>query len=336
MKTGSLLALLFLLLTSTVFSQNDSIVLINGDHIAGEIKSMSRGVLTFKTDYSDSDFKIEWDGIAEIYGVNFFLFTLSNGERYTGSFRTAGADSIIIREPLVEINTTPENIVYVKSVDQDFWSRAYASIDLGLSVTKANNLRQLNTRANLGYVADFWSVDASLSTLFSEQNEIDATRRTDASGTFSYFLPKDWYIPATISFLSNTEQKLDLRTSARLGFGKYVIHTNRSYWGFSLGASYNNEKYSTDAEHRKSWEGYLGTELNLYDIGDLNLLTTAIIYPGLTDTERFRSDFRFDVKYDLPLDFYIKAGFTLNYDNQPAEGASETDYVLQTGFGWEL
>ena len=42
-----------------------------------------------------------------------------------------------------------------------------------------------------------------------------------------------------------------------------------------------------------------------------------------------------DVKYDLPLDFYVKGGFTLNYDNQPTVGAGEVDYVLNTGFGWE-
>jgi hypothetical protein len=46
-------------------------------------------------------------------------------------------------------------------------------------------------------------------------------------------------------------------------------------------------------------------------------------------------DFAFDTKYDLPLDFYIRLGLTLNYDNQPVEGAGETDYVFQTSFGWE-
>ena len=82
-------------------------------------------------------------------------------------------------------------------------------------------------------------------------------------------------------------------------------------------------------------EGFFGTELNLYDIGDLSLVTKVIAYPSFTESGRWRTDFNFDAKYDLPLDFYIKAGLTLNYDNRPVEGASETDYVFQTGFGWE-
>ncbi|MFT5824461.1 MAG: hypothetical protein ACI8ZM_005729, partial [Crocinitomix sp.] len=31
-----------------------------------------------------------------------------------------------------------------------------------------------------------------------------------------------------------------------------------------------------------------------------------------------------------------KTDFTLNYDNQPPVGGSESDYVLSSGFGWEL
>ena len=42
-----------------------------------------------------------------------------------------------------------------------------------------------------------------------------------------------------------------------------------------------------------------------------------------------------DLKYDLPLDFYVKGGLTVNYDNQPAAGATELDYVFNSGLGWE-
>ncbi len=327
---------LFILVSSMAFSANDSIVFNNGNFIVGEIQSMNRAVLTVETEYSDSDFKIEWSGVAEIYGVNYFLVSLSDGTRVTGSFASNPDGKILLKGEITIYEVDMDDIVFIKSVDQDFWSRVFASIDLSLSVAKANNLSQLNTRSNLGYIADLWSVSGSYSQLFSERDDVEPTRRTDASGSFSYFLPKDWYVPANISFLSNTEQKLDLRINARLGFGKYVIHTNQSYWGFSLGASYNDEKYSTEAEQRKSWEGFLSSELNLYDIGDLNLLVSATVYQGLTETERFRSDVKFDAKYDLPLDFYIRAGFTVNYDNKPAAGAGETDYVLESGFGWEL
>ena len=74
----------------------------------------------------------------------------------------------------------------------------------------------------------------------------------------------------------------------------------------------------------------------MFDFGDIGLLTNLFAYKSIDEADRFRTDFKFDLKYDLPYDFYIKLGYTLNYDSKPAEGASESDYVLQTTFGWEL
>ena len=69
--------------------------------------------------------------------------------------------------------------------------------------------------------------------------------------------------------------------------------------------------------------------------GILSLLTQIVAYPSFTESGRWRSDFSLDAKYDLPLDFYVKLGYTLNFDNRPAEGSVKTDYVFHTGFGWE-
>jgi len=41
------------------------------------------------------------------------------------------------------------------------------------------------------------------------------------------------------------------------------------------------------------------------------------------------------MKYDLPLDLYIRLGYSLNFDNKPVEGTNNVDYVFTTGFGWE-
>jgi hypothetical protein len=183
-------------------------------------------------------------------------------------------------------------------------------------------------------MTESWLANAYYNILFSTQDDADDIRRSDGGLGYSYFLPKDWYIPASLSFLSNTEQKLDLRSLVKLGIGKYVIHTNRSYWGFATGATYNNEQYS-DTITSNSIEGYFGSELNLYDIGDLDLLTNIAAYPSFTEAGRWRVDMVFDMNYDLPLDFYVKFGVTVNFDNKPVEGAEKTDYIFQTGFGWE-
>ena len=317
-------------------AQQDSIIFKNGNFIVGEVKTMDRNIVKVETDYSDNDFTIEWDGIKEIYSKTHFLITLSNGARYNGTLQSEGSGKIkIMTDDGESIETSSNEIVMLDDIDQGFWSQLYASIDLGFDLARANNLKQFSMRSNIGYIAKRWQLDGNFNSLSSKQDNVDDIKRNDGGITFKYFLPHDWYPLASLEFLSNTEQQLDLRTTSKLGLGKYVIHTNKSYWGFSLGANHNIENYYDSSSNRDSWEGFLGTELNFFNIGDLNLLTNLIAYPSFTESGRWRSDFKFDAKYDLPLDFYIKLGFTLNFDNQPAAGSSKTDYVLHSGFGWE-
>lgn len=320
------------------YAQTDSIVFNNGNYIVGEIKDLNKGIITVETDYSDSDFKIEWAGVKHVFSESHFLFTLSSGQRINGSFKSDSVGNITVTstEDGEVFTITANDIVYIKSVKQDFWSRMTAEIDLGYSFTKAQNLNQFNMRAYLGYITDYWMLDGSVNSVISAQDSVETIRRTDGSVGYTYFLPKGWNLLAQYNFLSNTEQQLDLRSTGKLGLGYYVIRTNHSYWGFSLGAAYTNEEYFTDEPSRNSAEAFIGTELNLFDIGDLNILTNATAYPSLTESGRTRLDFKFDLKYDLPRDFYIKLGTTVNYDSKPAAGASEADYVFTSGFGWEL
>jgi hypothetical protein len=119
--------------------------------------------------------------------------------------------------------------------------------------------------------------------------------------------------------------------------GRYFVHTNHLYFGGGAGIAWNNERFFESTEGtRNSVEAFGSLEANLFDLKDFSLLTNLTIYPSLTEKKRIRSDFKLDLKYDLPLDFFIKLGTTFNYDNKPIDDASQLDYVIQTTFGWEL
>ena len=319
-------------------AQTDSLIFKTGTYMIGEAKTMDRNVLTFKTKYSDSDFKIEWDGISEIYTDTYFLITLTDGSRYNGNLKSVEPGKVsIITDEGQEILTPHNDVVWLDDLDKGFWKKLYFSIDIGIDLTKANNLQQFSAGSTLGYVAERWSLDSYYSRLSSTQDDVDDIKRTDGGIGYKYFLPRDWYPLISLDALSNTEQSLDLRTSWRLGMGKYVLHTNRLYWGFSLGVNNNNEQFSYETESSNSWEGFMGTELNLFNIGDLSLSTKLTAFPSLTDRGRWRADFSFDAKYEMPFDddFYIKLSTSANFDNQETENGSQLDYVFHTGFGWE-
>lgn len=330
----------FLLLITcvAVHAQQDSLLLDSNTLIIGEIKSMNKGVLVIETNYSDSDFNIEWLKTKNIYTKSVFLISLVDGSRVVGSLRSNEDNTITItnREGVVEKEKVLiSEIVYLQPLEKGFWSRLDAAIDFGISFTKANNLKQFTLGTNLKYTEDKWSALINANLLRSTQDNATDIRREDASFVFNYFLPKDWYLAPQVSLLSNTEQLLDLRTVVSMGVGNYLVNTNKLYWGVLTGLSYNNENFSSDAEDRSSLEGILGTELNMFDAKDLSIITRLIAYPSFSESGRWRVDWNFDLKYDLPLDFYVKTGITLNYDNQPTAGASDSDYFWNLAFGWE-
>ena len=178
-------------------------------------------------------------------------------------------------------------------------------------------------------------MDASYNIIRSSQNDAESVKRTDGLLNYRRFLYRKWYGIATISTLSNTEQKIDLRANTQIGMGNYIFSNNKAYWGLKAGVNNNLERFSNQTDSRNTWEGYLGTELNLYDIGDLNLKFMYMGYTGFTEKGRYRADLNFDAKYDLPLNLFVRFGFSLNYDNQPAIDASDTDYIIRSGIGWE-
>jgi hypothetical protein len=260
---------------------------------------------------------------------------MSNGARLTGSVHSIDSARFTING--IDGSVTEagiDDIVFLTSISRDFWDRLDASISLGYSFTKAENLRQFSLRSQLQYKSERWTAEISYNGLTSHQDETETIERNDGGLVFTILLPEDWYIPTSVTFLSNTEQKLDLRLLGKVGVGRFLIHRNSSYWGIAVGLSGNIEKFSEDASDRQSLEAFFGTEYNLFDIGDFSFLFKGTGYPSLTEKGRFRGDVSLDTKYEFPLDFYIQLGGTLNYDSQPVEGATATDYVFQATLGW--
>ena len=135
-----------------VKGQTDSLIMKNGHVLVGEIKSMTKGVIQVETDYSDSDFKIEWDQVSQVYSDQFYLITLSDGTRLNASMNTdsTNTESMVLSTDGGPIYTSVSEVVYVKPLEGDFISRLSASLSIGYNLTKNNNLHQFSSRVNLG------------------------------------------------------------------------------------------------------------------------------------------------------------------------------------------
>jgi len=315
---------------------NDSIKLKNNNLLVGEIKTLINGVLTMKTPYSDKDFRIEYIEVIEIYLDQTFLINLVNGSHYLGKIKTVSPGMVEVISENMSFETKIENIIQLKASGNKFWNRFTGEIDLGFNLTKANNFSQFTINSKLKYVGELWSFNAAYSSLLSNQDNVDEIKRGEWSLDAQRFLIKEYFAIVQVSFLSNTEQALEGRTSYLLGIGKYMIRSNRLYLGTSIGVNYNTEIYLDESLNKNSTEANISAEFNMYEFGDFRMITDITLYPSLSESGRFRTDYNIDLKYDLPWDFYVKFDFSLNYDNQPAIEGNDFDYIFNSGFGWEL
>ncbi len=336
---GYFLVVLMLIPNSDAFAQTDSVWFSNGDLIVGEIKSMEEGVLIIETDYSDSDFKTDWNKVIRLKSTESFMISLDDGRRLNGNLFPVSGDSskVLIRTEEEDVITDYLDMVYINLVNKDLLGRLDASIDIGLTLTKANKLRQYTSRSYIGYTADTWSLSSLYNMVKSVRDSVDATKRTDANIDFKLFLKRDWFINISFDYLQNEEMDLKMRSNVKAGLGNYLIHNYKMSFGVSAGTAWLFENYFTASEEsRNSAEAYLGFDINMFNTGDISILSAFYAYPSITERGRIRTDFNIDIKYDLPMDFYVKLGYTYNFDNQPVAGASGTDYIMQTSFGWEL
>lgn len=300
---------------------------------------MKQDVATVKTDFSDSDFKIKWNEITSIKTISEFLITISNGNRFNGVLRSDGDKVLVLdQNDNVLVETTFKKIVALELIKFEFWSRFDASVSVGFNFIKSDNQSQLSLRSNFSYKAKRWILSSNYNQINTQRDDVSSVRRLESATNFTHYLKKNWFALTELSFFTNTEQNIQLRTLGKIGIGKYIIRNNNYYWGVQSGVLLNNETFTVSGSesNNNSGEGFFGTEFNAYNLGDFSLLTRAVAYPSFTQKGRFRFDYRFDIKYDLPLNFYIKLGLTLNHDNQPVQTNNKTDYIFQTTLGWDL
>lgn len=319
------------------FGQNDTIRLNNNDIIVGEVKSLTTGILTIETSYSDDDFTIEFNKVSELIIQKKSFIVLTHGRRRFGYIRTDTPGKVTITlEDGTEERYRLNEVIILQEVDDNFWRRFSASIDLGLDITKANNNTQFTIGGELNYTGKKWLYNGDISVLHSTQDDAEKIERTDAKIEILRILPKKWYLLGNISFLSSTEQALLGRESISLGPGRLLISTNKLSLGLASGLNYNIENFVDSSLDKTSTELFIFLSFKMFDFKNFDLNTGVNIYPSLSESKRIRMDYDIKLKYDLPLEFYIKLSFIFNFDNQPATEGNDIDYIFTSGFGWEF
>ncbi|KFC60620.1 hypothetical protein FEM08_06620 [Flavobacterium gilvum] len=304
--------------------------------MVGEVKSMSNNILTVETKYSDEDFKIAFDKVIRLKLVNKYSIYLVDGASFFGTLRSNKDSEVTITSDDTIRDIRIAKIVSLNKIETEFWKHFTGAFDFGYNLTKENNSQQLTFSLQLNYVSEKWIHTAKYDELYTVQDGVDDINRVDLDLDTKRYYKNNWFFNSNFSFLSNTSQSIEGRYSPSIGMGNYLVRNNKLYFLVGGGLTYNIEKYFDSVDNKNSFEAVLTTQFNAFNLKDIDINTTVSMFPSLSEKGRFRTDVDFSFKYDLPLDFYIKASVNANYDNQPSQNSTKLDYVFSTGFGWKL
>ncbi len=327
---------LFALAGTALAQKTDVIVLFNGDHVTGEIKTYATGRLSVETDIG-SDLSLKWNRITSITSAKQFEVEAIDGTYYYGSLAPSAPPGKLA---IVSEGGTRElgffDVVRIAPIAQTFWRRWDGSLDLGFNYTQASSIVQLNLNASAIFRRPTFAATASINTFFSSQDGVPSSQRANFTLGYQKFLKDNWLIAGFGGLDRNLDLGLDLRVSIGAGYGRYLIQTNRTTFAALLGISADHENPVTG---ESTWEAaaVIGLQYSTftYDFPKVTVNSTLQVLPYLTDSGRVRIEFNVQAKREIVRDFYLSLSVFDSYDSRdPSTQQAKNDWGPVLSLGW--
>jgi hypothetical protein len=236
--TSMALMLLWLCLASSAqAAKTDVVVLINGDNVTGEIKSLEFGELRYSTD-SMGTVSVEWEEIVSLRSDQSLQVEVASGTRYFGNLFATAVDGVVgvgRGENVQELNLA--NIVRITPIETDdkIWQRLEGSVKFGFDSDKASEVTSGHLNANVRYRARTYLLGLDITSSITDQPGAETTQNQSLDINYQRFRASRWFTDWFAGVDSNDAQGLDRRLSAGGGLGRYFVQNNNNQLSLLVG-----------------------------------------------------------------------------------------------------
>jgi small nuclear ribonucleoprotein (snRNP)-like protein len=312
----------------------------NGSRLVGELKSVDRGKLYFKTDTTDT-IALDWADVTTLVTNQRLRVIERNGERVYGSLRLSDEPGmLIVNGRNGERVIATGDIATIDPIDDTVWDRLDIDVSTGYAFTKSTGAEQMNFALEVEYETDERSRTFKAE---STSSDSDGSESNTTSGlAFETFrLRRDrWGSGWLAGMERNDALALEYRATAASGLAQRYFPTANQRFRIATGLQLNNEKFKSD-EAQTSVESFLVGSFDWFRFSEpeLDLSTTAYLFPSLTDTGRVRGSLDLTLRWEIVKDFFWQVSLYDDYDNKANEGQSDADaetndYGITTSLGW--
>ena len=316
--------------------RTDVVTLANGDHITGELVSLERGRLEFKTDDVGTLY-FEWDKLASVVATRFVEVVTVDGRRFLGSLGKSPDRSITIVSPDGSTVLSMSEVALIAAIGRGFWNKLDGSIDAGYNYTRSGGVAQFNLNSDTIYRKPASSIRLTASATVTQKD--DDTGRDDrgtVEASYLRFPWQRWFFTVAGRFESNESMGLVLRSQIGGAVGPRLINTTKAQMVLGAGLVFNGEK-GVDVGTTQNVEGLLlfQTSYYTYDRPKTNLDVGIQYYPSLSSIGRHRVQADLGVKRELWKDFFASFTFYNTFDSRPPNpSADQNDIGFVFSLGW--
>ena len=333
-----LLAILLTVSFSVRAEKTDVVFLHNGDRITGEVKSLYRGKLEFKTDHMGTVF-IEWDDIRKIISPTGQAVELANGQRFYGPLsKSENEDMLLIDTVGGAAGVSTMDVIGMYPVEAGFWDRLDLSARLGFSWDKGSAVGRYTLGLDADYRHQDFKTNANMSMEVTTQEGRDDTSRASFNANHVVFKPNKRFVDYFGTMEKNDELGLDLRALIGVGYGWVPIRSNKNWFSYAVGLDVNRE-IPNEGERETNLEGVgmLNYEYYKYSSPERKFTVRLLVFPSITDFGRWRADFTTDFRLEFIDDLFWVLDFYASIDSQPiSKDASNSDYGVTSSIAYKF
>jgi hypothetical protein len=342
-RFAALLAGFILILAPPAFAERtDELILLNGNTITGEVKSLQQGKLRFKTDNAGTIY-IEWEFVHALTASGVFDVENTDGQHFYGSLSNAEKSHfLMVIGPTGPVVLDMDRVISIAPIKQTFWSRVNGSLNIGASYTSADNILQYSVEGDATYRQRRYSARTTLSSIQTRINREDeegqTTVRDSLDFVYTRYRKNRYFAAGAIDFTRSSEQGIDFRTEISWAYGRRFKQTNKSTLQAAAGLTVSRETPTGGEPSGYFLSGALIAEYHffLYNFPKTDLLIQLGVRPGITDWPRLRVDFNGSIKREIVTDFTVNFSISDNYDSDPPGGelAANHDFAIVFSVGW--
>ena len=337
---GLLCVALLAVMPTVSFAKEDVVIFDNGDRLTGELKSLERGRLRFKTEATDT-ISIEWDNVAFLSSVQNIQLETVDGRRYLGHIAMSAEEgSVSLMVDGQSIAFDADEVTQMTPIEDKGLNRLDGDITFGYNFAKASAVEQTTLGLNLDFRTEKRILGFSANSSISDSSDTDSSQRHSANANYKRLLPDRWVYSGFIQAERNDELGIDARFSLGAGFGRILRRTNHSGLLVEGGLMVSRENIADATEgDNESLEAYFAMDFDWfrYDSPELDLSTNLQIIPSLSESGRVRGNLDVTLTWEIIADLFWRLSFYDSYDSKPgAADAEKNDFGVTTSLGYDF